>query len=105
MYTPHVVDMICRICALDLCCEVGWIYYVSSGVFCFCDWRHVRPSSQDLVVLIISWKMEADEMCVYSREEWRRGMSKLGVSTTRQLRQQARGERNGPASDSLSIYT
>ncbi|CAM9616275.1 unnamed protein product [Pylaiella littoralis] len=46
--------------------------------------------TQDPVVLIISWKMEADEMCVYSREEWRRGMTKLEVSTTRQLRQQAR---------------
>eukprot|EP00904_Undaria_pinnatifida_P001651 jgi/Undpi1/11487/HiC_scaffold_30.g13784.m1 len=42
--------------------------------------------TQDLVVLLISWKMEAAEMCVYTREEWRRGMSALGVSTTRQLR-------------------
>ncbi|CAM9842327.1 unnamed protein product [Laminaria digitata] len=31
--------------------------------------------------------MEAAEMCVYSREEWRRGMTALGVCTTRQLRQ------------------
>eukprot|EP00903_Cladosiphon_okamuranus_P007717 g7478.t1 len=44
--------------------------------------------TQDLVVLIISWKMEAEEMCVYSRGEWQRAMSKLGVSSTRQLRQQ-----------------
>ncbi|CAM9602689.1 unnamed protein product [Scytosiphon promiscuus] len=48
--------------------------------------------TQDLVVLIISWKMEAEEMCVYSREEWQRGMSTMGVSTTRQLRQKARGQ-------------
>eukprot|EP00752_Nemacystus_decipiens_P012031 g10666.t1 len=44
--------------------------------------------TQDLIVLIISWKMEAEEMCVYSRGEWQKGMSKLGVSSTRQLRQQ-----------------
>ncbi|CAN0437652.1 unnamed protein product, partial [Hapterophycus canaliculatus] len=43
--------------------------------------------TQDLVVLIVSWKMEAEEMCVYTREEWQRGMSEMGVSTTRQLRQ------------------
>ncbi|CAM9950426.1 unnamed protein product [Ectocarpus sp. 6 AP-2014] len=54
----------------------------------------------DLVVLIISWKMEAEEMCVYSREEWRRGMSKMGVSSTRQLRQKARdGEGGGVVVD------
>ena len=40
-------------------------------------------------MLIISWKMEAEEMCVYSRGEWQRGMSKLGVSSTRQLRSKA----------------
>lgn len=40
-------------------------------------------------MLVISWKMQAEEMCIYTREEWRRGMVAIGVSSTRQLRSKA----------------
>lgn len=47
----------------------------------------LSPWRQDMVVLVISWKMKAREMCIYTRDEWREGMSTMGVSTVRQLRQ------------------
>ncbi|CAM9962036.1 unnamed protein product, partial [Choristocarpus tenellus] len=39
-----------------------------------------------MLVLVISWRMKAEEMCVYTREEWHQGMLALGVNSTQQLR-------------------
>jgi hypothetical protein len=46
------------------------------GILKFCEDIAVDP--QDIVVLIISWKMNAQIMCTFTRSEWLQGMKALG---------------------------
>mmetsp|Transcript_38766 Transcript_38766/g.51079 ORF Transcript_38766/g.51079 Transcript_38766/m.51079 type:complete len:264 (+) Transcript_38766:113-904(+) len=53
------------------------------GITRFCE--ELGIDTQDVVVLVISWKMQASTMCVYTREEWQRGMSAMGVDSLEAL--------------------
>ncbi len=53
------------------------------GILVFCEQLQLDP--QDPVILVLSWYMEAETMCTYTREEFRRGMTKLDCETTNDL--------------------
>lgn len=48
--------------------------------------------------------MQAEEMCIYTRDEWRRGMSTLGVSSTRQLRRMVNKQTEAGAETKTSSF-
>jgi len=54
------------------------------GIVRFC--ADLGIDTQDFIVLGISWKMEASTMCVYTKDEWRRGMEKMGVDSVDALK-------------------
>lgn len=54
------------------------------GVERFCKDLKVEPS--DPILLLISWRMKAATMCIYTREEWTRGMTEMGVDSIEGLR-------------------
>ncbi len=49
------------------------------GIEKLCADLGVDPT--DLIVLIISWQMQAKTMCVYTREEFTRGLNVMGVDS------------------------
>uniref|UniRef100_K3W7W8 Defective in cullin neddylation protein n=1 Tax=Globisporangium ultimum (strain ATCC 200006 / CBS 805.95 / DAOM BR144) TaxID=431595 RepID=K3W7W8_GLOUD len=49
------------------------------GILKFCEDIGVDP--QDIVVLVIGWKMEAAYMCEFTRKEWKKGMEAMGVDS------------------------
>ena len=46
------------------------------GIEKFCS--DLAIDTQDVAILLIAWKMEAANMCVFTYEEWNRGMAALG---------------------------
>ena len=48
----------------------------------------IGVDTQDAVVLALSWFMRAGEMCVYTKDEWVRGMARLGCSTVSEVKEQ-----------------
>ncbi len=55
------------------------------GIERFCTDLQVDPT--DPLLLIISWRMGAATMCVYTREEWNRGMTDMGCDSIDALRE------------------
>ncbi|CEG45615.1 Uncharacterized conserved protein [Plasmopara halstedii] len=49
------------------------------GILKFCE--DIGVDSQDLVVLVIAWKMKATYMCAFTRKEWQSGMQKMGCDS------------------------
>ena len=58
--------------------------FEDEGIEKFCSDIGIDP--QDVVVLVISWKMKAETMCVYTREEFMRGMEEMGCDTIGKLK-------------------
>lgn len=54
------------------------------GVERFCQDLQVDPS--DPIMLMIAWRMGAATMCVFTREEWSRGLNDLGCDSIEGLR-------------------
>ncbi|TDH65942.1 hypothetical protein CCR75_006536 [Bremia lactucae] len=54
------------------------------GILKFCEDLGVDP--QDLVVLVIAWKMEATYMCAFTRKEWQKGMQKMDCDSALKLK-------------------
>lgn len=52
---------------------------LEDGISAFCDELGIDPS--DIVILVIAYNMEAAEMCVFTKEEFVRGMTKLRCVT------------------------
>ena len=48
-----------------------------------------KIDTQDISVLVLSWMMQAENMCVYTREEFCRGMQRVGCATAEELGQRA----------------
>lgn len=48
---------------------------LEDGIASFCDELGIDPS--DIVILVVAYHMEAAEMCVFTKDEFVRGMSKL----------------------------
>eukprot|EP00878_Enallax_costatus_P003752 GHUV01003968.1.p1 GENE.GHUV01003968.1~~GHUV01003968.1.p1 ORF type:complete len:254 (+),score=70.65 GHUV01003968.1:404-1165(+) len=57
---------------------------LADGISRFCDDLGVEPS--DIVMLVISYHMNANIMCEYSREEWISGFTKMNVDSIDKLR-------------------
>ena len=58
--------------------------FEDEGIEKFCSDIGIDP--QDVAVLIISWKMEAETMCIYTREEFVKGMEAMGCDTAEKLK-------------------
>ena len=56
-----------------------------AGIEQFCADLQVDPT--DTIMLIIAWQMRAATMCVFSREEWTRGMVEMGCDSIESLRE------------------
>ncbi|DBA00356.1 TPA: hypothetical protein N0F65_000541 [Lagenidium giganteum] len=54
------------------------------GILKFCEDISVDP--QDVLVLVIAWKMEAAYMCAFTRKEWIKGMQALGCDSIDKLK-------------------
>jgi DCN1-like protein 1/2 len=54
------------------------------GILKFCEDIGVDP--QDLVVLVIAWKMEAAYMCAFTRKEWQKGMQEMDCDSAAKLK-------------------
>ncbi|CAM9628584.1 unnamed protein product [Chrysoparadoxa australica] len=54
------------------------------GIEMFC--KEIGIDLQSPVILVISWKMEADDMSHFNRGEFRKGMVNLGVDTSDMLK-------------------
>lgn len=54
------------------------------GILKFCEDIGVDP--QDIVVLVIAWKMEAAYMCAFTRKEWCKGMEAMGCDSISKLK-------------------
>lgn len=54
------------------------------GIEKFCSDLGVEPT--DTIMLIIAWQMKAATMCVFTREEWTRGMVEMGCDSIEGLR-------------------
>ena len=46
------------------------------GIEKFCS--DLGIDTQDVAILLIAWKMDAANMCVFTYEEWSRGLTALG---------------------------
>ena len=55
-----------------------------TGTERFCTDLGVDPS--DPVMLIICWQMRAKTMCVFTKEEWQKGFTEMGVESIEQLK-------------------
>ena len=49
---------------------------LEDGIAAFCGDLRIDP--QDVAILIIAWRMNAAEMCVFTKEEFIRGFQDLG---------------------------
>lgn len=67
------------------------------GIERLCE--EIGVDTQDVVVLVLSWYMRAREMCVFTREEWGRGMAALQCTQVSELR-----ERVGDMRDALEDW-
>ncbi|TMW57084.1 hypothetical protein Poli38472_003009 [Pythium oligandrum] len=56
------------------------------GIIALCD--QLGVDSQDPVVLVLSWYMEAETMCVYTRSEFLRGFEKLQCTSLDEMKRQ-----------------
>ena len=56
-----------------------------SGIERLCADLKVEPT--DAIMLIIAWQMKAATMCVFTREEWTRGMVEMGCDSIESLRE------------------
>eukprot|EP00644_Phytophthora_capsici_P006011 jgi/Phyca11/559091/estExt2_Genewise1.C_PHYCAscaffold_21071 len=54
------------------------------GILKFCEDIGVDP--QDVVVLVIAWKMEAAYMCAFTRKEWKKGMQDMDCDSAAKLK-------------------
>ncbi|GMF16738.1 unnamed protein product [Phytophthora lilii] len=54
------------------------------GILKFCEDIGVDP--QDIVVLVIAWKMEAAYMCAFTRKEWQNGMEEMDCDSAAKLK-------------------
>ncbi|RQM12172.1 hypothetical protein DD237_002819 [Peronospora effusa] len=54
------------------------------GILKFCDDIGVDP--QDIVVLVIAWKMQAAYMCAFTRREWQKGMQEMDCDSVAKLK-------------------
>ena len=64
---------------------------MTDGIMQFC--ADLGIDAEDVVVLVISWTMKAEEMCVYTRDEFDRGMRELGVDSPEKLKERLDGMR------------
>jgi len=55
-----------------------------AGIEKLCADLQVDPT--DVIMLAIAWEMRAATMCVFTREEWTRGMTEMGCDTIDALR-------------------
>lgn len=54
--------------------DTDFIY--EDGIAQFCSDLGLDP--EDPVMLVLSWYMEAATMCVFTREEWVKGLERIG---------------------------
>lgn len=54
------------------------------GILKFCEDIGVDP--QDVIVLVIAWRMEAAYMCAFTRKEWMHGMEAMDVDSAAKLK-------------------
>ncbi|RLN13888.1 hypothetical protein BBJ28_00017160, partial [Nothophytophthora sp. Chile5] len=54
------------------------------GILKFCEDIGVDP--QDIVVLVIAWKMEAAYMCAFTRKEWMAGMETMDCDSAAKIK-------------------
>ena len=64
---------------------------MTDGIINFCG--DIGIDAEDVVVLVISWYMKAENMCVYTREEFDRGMRELSVDSPAKLKEKIDGMR------------
>lgn len=67
------------------------------GILKFCEDIGVDP--QDLVVLVIAWKMGATYMCALTRKEWQKGMQEMDCDSAATLMTKIRLLRESIASE------
>ena len=46
------------------------------GIEKFCSALGI--DTQDVTILLVAWKMNAENMCVFTYEEWSKGMAAVG---------------------------
>ncbi|ETI43937.1 hypothetical protein F441_11204 [Phytophthora nicotianae CJ01A1] len=68
------------------------------GILKFCEDIGVDP--QDLVVLVIAWKMQAAYMCAFTRKEWQKGMQEMDCDSAAKLKAKIPQLRESIASES-----
>ncbi|KDO29428.1 hypothetical protein SPRG_05966 [Saprolegnia parasitica CBS 223.65] len=56
---------------------------LDDGILKFCD--DIGIDAQDIVVLVIAWKMQAAAMCTFTKKEFVRGMKEMGCESASQL--------------------
>ncbi|KAG7395711.1 Scaffold-type E3 ligase [Phytophthora boehmeriae] len=67
------------------------------GILKFCEDIGVDP--QDVVVLVIAWKMGAAYMCAFTRKEWAKGMEAMDCDSVAKLKAKIPQLREAIASD------
>lgn len=97
---PHVLTV--QLCAFTACThlvdeEEDVETIGEEGILKFCEDIGVDP--QDIVVLVIGWKMGAAYMCEFTRKEWKSGMEAMGVDSIDKLKAQVPSLREEISSD------
>ncbi|OQS07041.1 hypothetical protein THRCLA_00953, partial [Thraustotheca clavata] len=59
---------------------------IDDGILKFCD--DIGIDAQDIVVLVIAWKMKASTMCTFTRKEFLHGMKEMRCESASQLKAQ-----------------
>ncbi|OQR84745.1 hypothetical protein ACHHYP_12993 [Achlya hypogyna] len=57
---------------------------LDDGILKFCE--DIGIDAQDIVVLVIAWKMKAATMCTFTKKEFMHGMKELGCESAEQLK-------------------
>ncbi|EQC37245.1 hypothetical protein SDRG_05470 [Saprolegnia diclina VS20] len=56
---------------------------LDDGILKFCD--DIGIDAQDIVVLVIAWKMQAAAMCTFTKKEFVQGMKEMGCESASQV--------------------
>lgn len=67
----------------DMYKEPDCDFILAEGVEKFCEDLEVRPD--EFIVLVLAWKLNAEQMCVFSREQFVSGCRNLRVDSVRGL--------------------
>ena len=66
-------------CRPAVCAEGGEETIQIPGIERLCVDLSVDPT--DPIMLLIAWRMRAETMCIFTREEWTRGLTDMGVDS------------------------